>query len=128
MGLTPGMSRGQDMAALVELVGSLPTEDLRLVFGHNPDFTIVLADKAPVELALAGHTHGGQVVFPFWGAPYTKSRLPRALASGLGRLPRTGAPRVRGIGMERGSAPQAPLPLPSGDLPDRADLLTSFTR
>jgi predicted MPP superfamily phosphohydrolase len=104
-GLTPGMSRGKDLAPLAALVASLPATDLRIVFGHNPDFTIFLADRAPVELALAGHTHGGQVVLPLWGAPYTKSRLPRSLASGLGEYHGQPLHVSAGIGMERGCAP-----------------------
>jgi uncharacterized protein len=105
-GLTPGMSRGHHTAALVQLVQSLPAEDLRIVFGHNPDFTMALADQAPVALALAGHTHGGQVVLPFLGPPYTKSRLPRSLASGLGDYRGQALHVSAGIGMERGPAPQ----------------------
>jgi uncharacterized protein len=106
VGLTPGMSRGRDLHTLAELVRSVPAGDLRLVFGHNPDFTIFLAEHAPVDLALAGHTHGGQVVLPFWGAPYTKSRLPRSLASGLGEFRGQRLHVSAGIGMERGVAPQ----------------------
>jgi predicted MPP superfamily phosphohydrolase len=105
-GLTPGMSRGHHTAALVQLVASLPAEDVHVVFGHNPDFTIALADQAPVTLALAGHTHGGQVVLPFFGPPYTKSRLPRSLASGLGHYRGQALHVSAGIGMERGPAPQ----------------------
>jgi uncharacterized protein len=105
-GLTPGMSRGHHNAALVQLVKSLPAEDLHIVFGHNPDFSIALADHAPVTLALAGHTHGGQVALPFFGPPYTKSRLPRSLASGLGDYRGQALHVSAGIGMERGPAPQ----------------------
>lgn len=105
VGLTRDMSRGHDPAVL-ELVRSAPPEDLRIVFGHNPDFSMLLADHAPVDLALAGHTHGGQVVLPMIGAPYTKSRLPRSLASGLGAYRGQALHVSAGIGMERGAAPQ----------------------
>lgn len=39
---------------------------------------VTLAERAPVELALAGHTHGGQVVLPLIGPLITKTRLPRS--------------------------------------------------
>ncbi len=35
-----------------------------------------------MDLALAGHTHGGQVVIPLFGPPVTSTRLPRRYAGG----------------------------------------------
>jgi predicted MPP superfamily phosphohydrolase len=48
---------------------SLAPEIPRIVLSHNPDGALELAPSARVDLVLAGHTHGGQIVLPFFGAP-----------------------------------------------------------
>jgi predicted MPP superfamily phosphohydrolase len=106
VGLTIGMSRGQEDAALRRLLADVPVTDLRVVIGHNPNFVASLAGIVPIDLALAGHTHGGQVVLPFFGAPMTKMILPRHFASGLHDYEGIPLHVSRGIGMERGTAPQ----------------------
>ena len=100
------MSHGRDASGLLALVAQAPTDSLRIVIGHGPDFVSDLAGAVPVDLALAGHTHGGQVVLPWLGAPYTKSRLPRRYASGLHDYGGVPIHVSAGIGMERGTAPQ----------------------
>ena len=106
IGLTPGMSHGGDREGLLDLVRGAPAGDIRIVLGHGPDFVVNLAGAEPVDLALAGHTHGGQVALPFLGPPYTKSSLPRRQASGLSLFEGVPLHVSAGIGMERGSAPQ----------------------
>ena len=106
IGLTPGMSHGGDREGLLDLVRGAPAGDIRIVLGHGPDFVVNLAGAEPVDLALAGHTHGGQVALPFLGPPYTKSSLPRRQASGLSLFEGVPLHVSAGIWMERGSAPQ----------------------
>jgi uncharacterized protein len=48
---------------------SLGPDIPRIVLSHNPDGASELASNARVDLVLAGHTHGGQVVLPWIGAP-----------------------------------------------------------
>lgn len=81
-----------------------PSERFQVVFGHAPDF----ARNAPAaDLLVAGHTHGGQVRLPFLGPIMTLSRVPRSWAAGTTKLPGGQTLVVsRGVGMERGSAPQ----------------------
>lgn len=58
-------------------------------------------------LALAGHTHGGQVQLPWFGPPLVLSNVTRAMgAGGLFRLGESWLCVSRGIGMERNHAPR----------------------
>lgn len=74
---------------------------------HTPDGFMLLEDESRVDLAIAGHTHGGQVRVPGWGAPITMARLaPRAVGSGgLHRVNGNEVYVSRGVGRERGHAP-----------------------
>ncbi|MCK9622732.1 MAG: metallophosphoesterase [Methylobacter sp.] len=70
--------------------------DCRILLAHNPD-SVDTEFETPLSLVLSGHTHGGQVVFPFLGAP----KLPvknKAYSSGLIATPRTPLFISRGIG------------------------------
>ena len=51
-----------------------------LVFTHNPD--VFPTVPARVSLTLAGHTHGGQVRFPWLGTPIVPSRYGQRYAHG----------------------------------------------
>jgi predicted MPP superfamily phosphohydrolase len=48
---------------------SLAPDIPRVVLSHNPDGALELASTARVDVMLAGHTHGGQIVLPWLGAP-----------------------------------------------------------
>jgi hypothetical protein len=54
-----------------------------LLMGHAPDFALLLKPGRQVDLALAGHTHGGQVRLPGIGALITKSGVPKEMVSGV---------------------------------------------
>lgn len=53
-----------------------------LLLQHNPDYVEKITDDR-VGLVLSGHTHGGQCVLPFIGAPILPSRYGQKYASGL---------------------------------------------
>lgn len=72
---------------------------LRLVLCHNPDGFAGMKSH-PFDLMLAGHTHGGQVRLPFWGAlfcPVEDRRFLAGLANSDGKFVYTN----RGLGFNR---------------------------
>lgn len=99
-GLSRGRGRERSMERLARILAAAPGADHRIVISHSPDF--IDAMPFDVDLVLAGHTHGGQVVIPWFGPPKTASRLPRRYAGGLNDFGGTPLHVSRGIGMERG--------------------------
>jgi len=60
-------------------------DGFRLAVAHSPDVARALADLG-YDLILCGHTHGGQVCLPGFGALVTNSELPRKMARGVNRI------------------------------------------
>jgi len=69
-----------------------------LVLMHNPD-SFEDWPREGSHLILAGHTHGGQVVIPFYGPPHVPSRYGRKYAHGLFARGDTHMYVNRGIGL-----------------------------
>lgn len=80
-----------------EMLDALPPDEPRLLLVHNPDVHEVLAARR-VDLALSGHTHGGQVRLPFLGAPLLPSCYGGKYAQGLVRAPGWPVYVNRGLG------------------------------
>jgi predicted MPP superfamily phosphohydrolase len=102
-GLSRGRGRERNPAVLARILARAPQADHHIVISHSPDFVDAMPWK--VDLALAGHTHGGQFVLPFVGPLVTASRLPRRYAGDLHDFRGIPLHVSRGVGMERGFAP-----------------------
>ena len=82
-------------------------KDLLQIFaGHSPDYVLALQQTDRPFLALAGHTHGGQVQLPLIGPLLTLTRLHRHYAEYYGVFGFGVLSVSRGIGMERQDAPR----------------------
>lgn len=73
----------RDDLSVVSGGGAVDDPLLRLGLVHAPYLRVLGAyDRAGFDLALAGHTHGGQLAVPGWGALVSNSDLPPAQAKG----------------------------------------------
>lgn len=71
-------------------------KDCRILLSHNPD-SVDTQFATPLSLVISGHTHGGQVVIPFLGAPILPVKN-KNYSSGLIDTPKTKLFISRGIG------------------------------
>lgn len=62
------------------VLDGLPEGAAAIALTHNPDLFPEIPDR--IALTLAGHTHGGQVDLPLWGAPVVPSRFGERYARG----------------------------------------------
>ena len=61
-------------------------QDCRILISHNPDVNEDVENlRERIDLIISGHTHGGQIVFPFLGALYIPSPFGQKYLSGLVR-------------------------------------------
>ena len=84
-----------------------PTANLRLGLTHSPEPRVL--DRFATDgyqLVMAGHTHGGQLCLPFYGAIVTNCDLDRSRAKGASRW---GANMALHVSAGVGTSPFAPL-------------------
>jgi hypothetical protein len=90
---------------LEQAISAVPSGALIVFLYHSPDLILEVSQQN-VDLYCAGHTHGGQVALPFYGALITLSKFGKQYEAGLYRVSQTWLYVNRGIGMEGGGAPR----------------------
>jgi uncharacterized protein len=88
-----------------------PAADLRLAVMHSPEPRVLDQFTADgYDLLLAGHTHGGQLCLPGYGALVTNCGIDRERARGLHRYPDGGSAWLH-VSAGLGTSPWAPYRL-----------------
>ena len=108
VGVATSSRHALDTARLKEAMDGIPGEAFTVLLYHLPDL-IHRAAGQQVDLVLSGHTHGGQVRLPFYGALVTNSRYGRQYAAGLFEEGPTTMYVSRGLGFEGGDLPRVRL-------------------
>lgn len=79
---------------------AVPEKAPRIVLCHNPDGAdLPSMQRERIDLMLCGHTHGGQIRFPFVGPLYVPCRTGTKYAGGLLKGPGFPVLVSRGVGM-----------------------------
>ncbi|MBN8246741.1 MAG: metallophosphoesterase [Verrucomicrobia bacterium] len=89
----------EDQVRFDQALGGLPDSVPRILLAHNPDTAERIPGEFRVDLMLSGHTHGGQICFPGYGAPVVPSAYGQRYAGGWCAGPRCPVIVSRGVGM-----------------------------
>ncbi len=106
IGLRTTYEEDRDPTVLKQLIRQLPADSFKLLLYHTPDL-MPIAAQVGVDLYLCGHTHGGQIRLPFYGALATSSRFGKRYEMGLYQEGSCTLYVSRGLGMEGLGAPRA---------------------
>jgi predicted MPP superfamily phosphohydrolase len=94
-----------DGETLKRLSAQIQPGDFSVLLYHKPDLAYI-AQNVPINLYLAGHTHGGQIRIPFYGAIFSNSKYGKTFEMGRYSLEPMTLFVSRGIGFSGGSAPR----------------------
>jgi predicted MPP superfamily phosphohydrolase len=105
IGLDCSHNSERDAQRLAAVSTQIPYDVVQVLLYHSPEL-IPFASELGIDLYLCGHTHGGQVRFPVYGAILTSSELGKQYDMGYYRSGDTHLYVSRGIGMEGLGAPR----------------------
>ena len=83
----------------------LSSSTFNILLTHHPD-SLLAANPKKFDLALCGHTHGGQIRLPFIGPLFTDSKLPKSQASGWTKINGITTYISRGFSSSRHASPR----------------------
>jgi predicted MPP superfamily phosphohydrolase len=110
-----GMDCDHDLAGDAQVFQNLielaPADSAKVLLYHSPELMPVVQSH-PIDLYLCGHTHGGQIRVPLYGAILTSSALGKRYEMGPYTEQNTTLYISRGIGLEGLSAPRMRLLCP----------------
>jgi predicted MPP superfamily phosphohydrolase len=98
LGLTFEQSMNGDRFAITNWINNSRGK-FTILLGHAPDYVLDIRDKH-IDLCLAGHTHGGQIRLPFFGALLNASKTPKSWARGFRKIDNVHLNVSAGVGCE----------------------------
>ena len=91
---------------IAKLADKVPAGEFFLLLHHTPDVMLEPLPPGRIHLVCAGHTHGGQVCLPWYGAVTTLSRTYKRFEGGLYLEDGIWLNVNRGLGMDGDWAPR----------------------
>jgi predicted MPP superfamily phosphohydrolase len=100
------LGRERDSLAFSKVIRDVPDDSYSILLYHTTDLAALASEKG-IDLYLTGHTHGGQIRLPLFGALFTNIRTWKKYEQGLYHVGKTAMYVNQGLGMEGRGGPRA---------------------